>query len=236
LKNKISNGNYERIVTKMKKILIIIPIAIFMLIISINTAAQTDSYRITASETAGGVDIIYMDVLKNQPTDAYFTLKALTGATAVNDVLFYINVQKPDAEAIAVLIATDTNGNPHDVAALGFWGPPTGFPISAATNETTEFTGTFDTEGQYRITVDLKSVSTGTLIASKTLIVNVYNELPTTAATTINITTAADMTIIGTTDYITPETGIENNITILLPVLLICAAVMVGTMTKQKRI
>lgn len=122
-------------------------------------------------------------------------------ATEINqlgleDIIFYISVS--DKENIS-LLATDTNGNQHDVAKIGFWGPPTGFDIPNDYSATTNFKATFAKPGEYTITVKLAKVNDATKVyAEKTFTVNVPNfeivgESP--ANVKVNTETAVDFTL-----------------------------------------
>jgi len=162
----------------MKKFLLICAAVILAVTpLCVTASAAVTDYTLTASATSGGQDVSYVSAVINTPHEFYWTLRGLATATAVATARFNIAITKPTPGAGLMLTAVDTGGVSHDVATLGYWGPPAGFPVSNATNDTTMFTGTFDTLGQYDITVQLVDLATGQVMAAKTLIVNVIDAL-----------------------------------------------------------
>ncbi|HHW25937.1 MAG TPA: hypothetical protein GXX23_01190, partial [Firmicutes bacterium] len=66
----------------------------------------------------------------------------------------------PDDPSIS-LLATDSNGVEHDIAAIGWWGPEGGFPISPDYDATTWVKLVIRDPGKYKITIRLADVSGG---------------------------------------------------------------------------
>lgn len=93
--------------------------------------------------------------------------------------LIYIDVQKPAGGTLS-LKARDTLGAEYDVARLGVWGPPTGFPMGGDYNVTTAFTARFDTAGNYKIRISVYSLDDADkkdkLITEKTFSIDVTQD------------------------------------------------------------
>jgi hypothetical protein len=79
------------------------------------------------------------------------------GDFGYDSVRFNVEVTTPDGATLQ-LLATDDTGT-YDVAQIGYWGPPTGFPISADYSATTEFTAIFSDAGDYTIIFSLVDLS-----------------------------------------------------------------------------
>lgn len=122
------------------------------------TEANTFSYtikRLTSYEIV--VDQLPEKFIPNHTYDVNVTLKpeeGKQGAAGYDNVRFKIDIEKPPGANVS-LMAMDTSGNWHDVAAGGYWGPPDGFPIGPGYTATTRFQATFSDAGPYTITIRL---------------------------------------------------------------------------------
>ena len=94
----------------------------------------------------------------------------------VNGTL-HTNVQikvKVTGPATPKLLATDSNGVEHDIAQLGYWGPPSGFAVQGDFTNTTPIKATFTEEGSYTIELSLVDLNnSNAVITSKTFTVEV---------------------------------------------------------------
>ncbi|MCL2509331.1 MAG: Ig-like domain-containing protein [Oscillospiraceae bacterium] len=175
----------------MKKVLLLCTALLLSASLCLTASAALTDYVITASTMEGGQDVSYINVVIGTPHDIYFTLTGLPAATPTPTARLNVTVTPPMPMASAQLIYVDGLGIGHDVAAAGHWGPASGFAVSSATNETIKLTGTFDTLGQYDVTLTLVGVVLGREMTTKTLIVNVIEGLQgmtlTPAARTISV-------------------------------------------------
>jgi hypothetical protein len=94
------------------------------------------------------------------------------GDVGYERVRFNVEVTTPDGATLQ-LLATDTNGDVHDVAQIGYWGPENGFPIDANYSATTEFTAIFSTPGTYTITFSLVDLDAGEALVTETVTIEV---------------------------------------------------------------
>jgi uncharacterized protein YjdB len=101
------------------------------------------------------------------------TIKPVTvGDIGYESVRFNVNVTAPEGETLQ-LLATDTNGIEHDVAAIGYWGPQNGFPIAKDYSATTEFTAIFSGAGKYIISFSLVEMKTGVTLITENVTIDV---------------------------------------------------------------
>lgn len=117
--------------------------------------------------------------------DAKVLLTGING-TPYSNVLIKVNVTGP---ATPKLLATDTNGTEHNIAEVGYWGPPSGFPVQGDFTNTTPVKATFTETGKYTIELSLVDVSNNnSVITSKTFTINVTStQKPAVNNTTNNI-------------------------------------------------
>ncbi|AYO31981.1 hypothetical protein D2962_16495 [Biomaibacter acetigenes] len=127
------------------------------------------------------------------------------GSTGYNNVLVTVDITKPDGAEVD-LLATDTNGQVFDIADLGYWGPPTGFPIAADYSATTDITARFSMAGTYTITTKLVDKNNGDAVITEhsetvdvvePISLNYTTQLPTTVKKGSNF----DVTIKATNNY-----------------------------------
>ena len=95
------------------------------------------------------------------------------GAYGHENVRVDVVVDGPEA-SVAELIVYDHEENPYDLVATGHWGLEEGFFLKAAYDEETDITATFDTPGQYTITLTLIDLDNDhTVITSEIIIIDV---------------------------------------------------------------
>ncbi len=75
------------------------------------------------------------------------------------------------------LMAEDSKQNWHDVASIGYWGPPGGFELPADYDEVTLFETTFSEKGQYTITFELYDLIEDEAILTEEITIDVYEQL-----------------------------------------------------------
>lgn len=129
-------------------------------------------------------------VIKNEEKSAKVLLIGKSG-TLYSKVRIKVDVNGP---AKTKLMATDTNNVEHDIAEIGYWGPPEGFPVQGDFTNTTPIRATFPEKGKYTITLSLINLENDSVITTKSFEVNVTekaitdNNNNTTNNTTNNIT------------------------------------------------
>lgn len=112
-------------------------------------------------------------IVKNEEKNANVLLVGVNGTPHTN-VLIKVKITGP---ATPKLLATDSNGVEHDIAQLGYWGPPSGFPVQGDFTNTTPIKATFTKEGTYTIELSLVDVSnSNAVITSKTFTIDVSDE------------------------------------------------------------
>ena len=112
-------------------------------------------------------------IVKNVEKDANVLLVGING-TLHSNVQIKVKVAGP---ATPKLLATDSNGVEHDIAQIGYWGPPSGFAIQGDFTNTTPIKATFTEEGSYTIELSLVDLTnSNAVITSKTFTVEVLND------------------------------------------------------------
>ena len=87
------------------------------------------------------------------------------------------------------LIAYDDTQTAHDIAQIGYWGPPGGFPVQGTFTNKTPVTATFDKAGKYTITLSLIDLgNSNSVITSKAIDITVEEKaaVDNTAQNTVN--------------------------------------------------
>lgn len=123
-------------------------------------------------------------VEKNVEKDANVLLVGVNG-TLHSNVQIKVNVTGPSTPK---LLATDSNGVEHDIAQIGYWGPPSGFAVQGDFTNTTPIKATFTEEGSYTIELSLVDLSnSNAVITSKTFTIEVSdNQTTVTNNTTVD--------------------------------------------------
>ena len=133
-------------------------------------------------------------VVKNVEKDANVLLVGVNG-TLYSTVQIKVKVIGP---ATPKLLATDSNGVEHDIAQLGYWGPPSGFAVQGDFTNTTPIKATFTEEGSYTIELSLVDLSnSNAVITSKTFTVEVL-DTQSPATNTVNNTVVEELPKTGT--------------------------------------
>lgn len=165
----------------MRKIVsIIMTFAIVLGITNYSLAADEYSFDLQYTGT----------VIKNEEKSAKVLLIGKSG-TLYSKVRIKVDINGP---AKPKLMATDTNNVEHNIAELGYWGPPEGFPVQGDFTNTTPIRATFPEKGKYTITLSLINLENDSVITTKSFEVNVTeqalvdNNNNTTNNTTNNIT------------------------------------------------
>ena len=126
----------------MKKILSIILIFAFCFFIT--------SYSFAAGDYT--FELQYTGTIeKNVEKDANVLLIGNNG-TLYSKVRIKIDITGP---ATPKIIAKDTSNIEHDIAQIGYWGPPEGFAVQGDFTNTTPIKATFTEEGEYTIKLSL---------------------------------------------------------------------------------
>lgn len=148
----------------MKKILSIMMAFVMVLCYSCSVLAVDEySFDLQYSGT----------IVKNIEKEAKVLLIGTEG-TSYSNVQIKIDITGP---AIPELLAIDSLGNEINIAQVGYWGPPSGFPVGGSFTNTTEIKATFPEEGDYTIKLSLVNVANGNaLITSKTFTLQVFEE------------------------------------------------------------
>lgn len=130
-------------------------------------------------------------VIKNVEKEANVLLVGTNG-TLHSNVQIKVKVTGP---ATPKLLATDSNGVEHDIAQIGYWGPPSGFAVQGDFTNTTPIKATFTESGIYTIELSLVDLTnSNAVITSKTFTVDVSDKH--TSAT--NNTTVEELPKTGT--------------------------------------
>ena len=165
----------------MRKIVsIIITFAIILGIANYSLAANEYSFDLQYTGT----------VIKNEEKSAKVLLIGKSG-TLYSKVRIKVDINGP---AKPKLMATDSNNVEHNIAEIGYWGPPDGFPVQGDFTNTTPIRATFPEKGKYTITLSLINLENDSVITTKAFEVNVTeqgitdNNNNTTNNTTNNIT------------------------------------------------
>ncbi|MCE5235799.1 MAG: InlB B-repeat-containing protein, partial [Eubacteriales bacterium] len=110
-------------------------------------------------------------------TDGTIVNVTLSGdgiGTGYSNVLLKVTITEKPTDATLKLLAEDTSHLVWDVAAVGYWGPSDGFPVTADYNETTPFTVKADKPGDYTAKIELIDKSNGDAVLAETeLTINV---------------------------------------------------------------
>ena len=98
-----------------------------------------------------------------------------------NNAPTYTNVRiKVDIEGPSTPTLLDTAGNQYDIAQIGYWGPDAGFAVQGTFTNVTPVTATFNTAGNYTITLSLIDVANNNnIITSRVVNVTVVDKAAT---------------------------------------------------------
>ncbi|MBO5479370.1 MAG: hypothetical protein J6A04_06785 [Clostridia bacterium] len=149
----------------MKKILSFM--MIFTLIFcSITPVFAADEYSFDLQYTG--------NIIKNIEKDAVVILKGVNAPVHTN-VQIKVEITGP---ATPKLLATDSTGVEHDIAQLGYWGPPSGFAVGGDFENKTPIKATFTEEGSYTIKLTLVDVTnSNAVITTRTFNLEVYEDV-----------------------------------------------------------
>lgn len=146
----------------MKKIVSII--MLFTIVLSItNYSLAADEYFFDLQYTG--------TIIKNEEKNANVLLVGKSG-TPYSKVRIKVDVNGP---AKPKILATDSNNIEHNIAELGYWGPPDGFPVQGDFTNTTPIKATFPETGKYTITLSLINLADDSIIITKSFEVNVIS-------------------------------------------------------------
>lgn len=114
-------------------------------------------------------------IVKNVEKDAKVLLIGNAGS-AFATVQIKVDITGP---ATPQILATDSSGVEHDIAQIGYWGPPSGFPVQGDFVNTTPIKATFPEEGTYTIKLSLVDLANANaVITTKTFSIEVFEDLP----------------------------------------------------------
>lgn len=126
------------------------------------------NYSLAAEEYA--FDLQYTGtIVKNEEKEAKVLLIG-KGGTLYTKVRIKVDVKGPSKPEI---LATDSNGHQHNIAEIGYWGPPEGFPVQGDFTNTTPIKATFPEAGKYTVTLSLINLENGSTITTKSFEINV---------------------------------------------------------------
>ena len=132
-------------------------------------------------------------------TGASVTLKGSDGAESCQAALIKVQITQSPEGSSPRIMATDTQGQAWNLAEVGQWGPPEGFPVAAGYDVTTGLTLTFDKEGEYTAVFQLVDLSNGNAVLAE-------------ASCTVNVTAEehvaklSSVSVVDGTDGFTPVT------------------------------
>ncbi len=132
-------------------------------------------------------------------TGASVTLKGSDGAESCQAALIKVQITQSPEGSSPRIMATDTQGQAWNLAEVGQWGPPEGFPVAAGYDVTTGLTLTFDKEGEYTAAFQLVDLSNGNAVLAE-------------ASCTVNVTAEehvaklSSVSVVDGTDGFTPVT------------------------------
>lgn len=114
-------------------------------------------------------------IVKNVEKNAVVLLTGVNG-TLHQTVQIKVDITGP---ATPKILATDSAGTEYDIAQLGYWGPPSGFPVQGDFVNETPIKATFVEEGSYTIKLSLIDVNNpASVFATKTFSIEVYEDMP----------------------------------------------------------
>lgn len=113
------------------------------------------------------------DIVENVKKDAKVLLIGKNG-TLHENALIRVSVSGPGTPTI---LATDSANNEYDIAKLGTWGPPSGFPVRGDFTNVTPVRATFPVAGVYTIKLDLIDANNNqTVYTTKTINLTIVKE------------------------------------------------------------
>ena len=137
-------------------------------------------------------------------TGASVTLKGSDGAESCQAALIKVQITQSPEGSSPRIMATDTQGQAWNLAEVGQWGPPEGFPVAAGYDVTTGLTLTFDKEGEYTAAFQLVDLSNGNaVLAEASCTVNVTAEEPVAKLSSVSVVDGTD----GFTPVTVPAVG-----------------------------
>lgn len=146
-------------------------------------------------------------VVEEQEKDVEIVLVG-EGAPLYSKVRVKVDISGP---ATPKLLATDSIGTQIDIAQVGYWGPEAGFAIQGDFTNTTPVKATFDTPGDYTITLSLLNLeNANAVLTTKTIAITVVEKETPVANIIENATTTENETIENATNEIVtqlPQTG-----------------------------
>ncbi len=161
------------------------------------------TYVYAADEYSFGIEY-EGTVIVGEPKETNVTLVGTNG-TLHSNVRIKVDISGPSTPK---LIAYDTNQTPHDIAQIGYWGPPEGFPVQGSFTNKTPVTATFDKAGKYTITLSLVDVTnSNSVIVTKQVEITVEDK----AAVDNTISNTVQNTVQNTIQN-TVQNELSNNI------------------------
>lgn len=146
----------------MKKVISIIAITFLFIVFGLaNYSLAAEGYSFDLQYTG--------TITKNEEKNANVLLVG-KGGTLYTKVRIKVDVKGPGTPKI---LATDTNGTQHNIAEIGYWGPPDGFAVQGDFTNTTPVKATFPEAGKYTITLSLINLENGSTITTNSFDINV---------------------------------------------------------------
>ena len=143
-------------------------------------------------------------------------------ATMYSKVRIKIDVSGPSTPKI---IAKDSLGNEHDIAQIGYWGPPQGFAVGGDFTNTTPVKATFAEAGTYTITLSLINLENSSVITQKSFPIEVAEDNVTNNNTSINNVVVEEL----------PKTGVSVFEYIIIFSILLITLSLVGIYAKKRK-
>lgn len=149
----------------MKKVLSLITIVAIILCTCTSVYAAGYSFDLQYEGT----------IIKNIEKNANVLLIGDAGS-AFATVQIKVDITGP---ATPEILATDSTGVVYNIAQIGYWGPPSGFPVQGDFVNTTPIKATFPEEGTYTIKLSLIDLANAnTVITTRTFSIEVFEDAP----------------------------------------------------------
>lgn len=143
-------------------------------------------------------------------------------ATMYSKVRIKMDVSGP---SIPKIIAKDSLGNEHDIAQIGYWGPPEGFAVGGDFTNTTPVKATFAEAGTYTITLSLINLENSSVITQKSFSIEVAEDNVTNNNTSVNNEVVEEL----------PKTGMSVFEYIFIFSILLITLSLVGIYAKKRK-
>lgn len=167
-------------------------------------------------------ELQYTGKLEKNVTKEANVLLIGKSATMYSKVRIKIDVSGPSTPKI---IAKDSLGNKHNIAQIGYWGPPEGFTVGGDFTNTTPVKATFAEAGTYTITLSLINLENSSVITQKSFPIEVAEDNMTSNNPGINNEVVEEL----------PKTGVSVIEYILIFSILLITLSLIGIYAKKRK-